>query len=105
MKINGKAIAEKIYADLILRVADLKQKSITPSLAVILIGDDPGSVSYVAQKEKFAERLGVDLQIERMGTGISQEELEKKIHLFAEDHSIHGIMCSGRHLSRSQKIF
>jgi methylenetetrahydrofolate dehydrogenase (NADP+) / methenyltetrahydrofolate cyclohydrolase len=92
MKIDGKAIAEKIYADLTERVGELKKTNITPALAVILIGDDPGSVNYVAQKEKHAKKIGLDIHIDRISTDISQNELDDKIQRLNSDPTIHGII-------------
>jgi len=92
MKIDGRAIADKIYADLRERVGELHKKGIKPKLAVILIGDDPGSVSYVHQKEKHAQNIGIALQIDRLPTAISQEQLQGLIETYNNDRNIHGII-------------
>lgn len=99
MKIDGKAIAGKIYVDLMSRVGELKKKNlpagrqgITPKLAVILIGDDPSSVSYVKQKEKHAKNIGVDLLIDRLPATISQEQLQTLLQTYNTDSAIHGVI-------------
>ena len=99
MKIDGRVIAEKIYTDLKERVGELAEKNlpagrhgITPALAVILIGDDPGSVSYVHQKEKHAKSIGVHLTVNRLPTTISQEQLNELIKNYNNDKAIHAII-------------
>jgi methylenetetrahydrofolate dehydrogenase (NADP+) / methenyltetrahydrofolate cyclohydrolase len=57
--IDGEAIAAAIRAEVARRVTALKQQSISPGLAVILVGDDPGSVSYVAGKAKDCAEVGI----------------------------------------------
>lgn len=61
MKIDGKALAESILSELTQKVTVLKSQGITPTLAVILIGDNPASLAYIRQKQKAAERIGAKL--------------------------------------------
>lgn len=92
MKIDGKIIAEKIYADLKKQVGELQKKNITPKLAVILIGDDPGSVSYVNQKEKHARNIGIALQIDRLPISVSEDRLKNLLTTYNNTPEIHGII-------------
>ena len=57
--IDGKAIAEEVKSDVASKVASLKEKGITPCLAVILVGENPASVSYVTGKRKALEEAGM----------------------------------------------
>ena len=57
--IDGKKIAGEIKEELKREIAGLKEKNITPGLAVIIVGTDPGSVVYVRNKKKTAEDLGI----------------------------------------------
>ena len=57
--IDGEAIARDIRAEMTERVTALKQRGVSPGLAVILVGDDPGSVSYVAGKTKDCDEVGI----------------------------------------------
>jgi len=50
--IDGRAIAEKVYVDLRTQMAELKSKGVTPGLAVVLVGDNPASRTYVRSKTK-----------------------------------------------------
>ena len=55
--IDGRAVAEKVYADLRRDIAELKGKGLTPGLAVVLVGDNPASRTYVRSKTKCAATL------------------------------------------------
>ena len=58
--LDGKAIASAMKADLAIRVAGLKAKGITPGLGTVLVGDDPGSVSYVNGKHRDCKEVGIN---------------------------------------------
>lgn len=60
IKLDGLATAKAIKAELAERVIHLKQKGITPGLGTLLVGDDPGSHSYVAGKHRDCAQVGVD---------------------------------------------
>jgi methylenetetrahydrofolate dehydrogenase (NADP+)/methenyltetrahydrofolate cyclohydrolase len=57
--LDGKAVAKEIKAELAKEVIELKQKGITPGLGTLLVGDDPGSHSYVAGKHRDCAEVGV----------------------------------------------
>ncbi len=57
--LDGKALAASIKKDLAVRVLELKKKGITPGLGTVLVGDDPGSHSYVGGKHRDCEEVGV----------------------------------------------
>ena len=58
--LDGKALAAAIKADLTTRVAALKAKGITPGLGTVLVGDDPGSHSYVGGKHRDCQEVGIN---------------------------------------------
>lgn len=57
--LDGKAVAAEIKADLTVRVADLKRRGITPGLATVLVGEDPGSHAYVNGKHRDCQEVGI----------------------------------------------
>lgn len=59
MKLDGKAVSARIKDDLRERVADLNKQGITPGLGTLLVGNDPGSVKYVAGKHSDCEEVGI----------------------------------------------
>ncbi|PZG41324.1 bifunctional methylenetetrahydrofolate dehydrogenase/methenyltetrahydrofolate cyclohydrolase [Spongiactinospora gelatinilytica] len=58
-RLDGKATAAKIKADLTVRVAALKERGVTPGLGTVLVGDDPGSQIYVAGKHRDCNEVGI----------------------------------------------
>ena len=67
--IDGKALSAKIREELKEKVAELKNKGITPGLAVILVGDDPASAIYVRNKEKGCIDLGMHSVVTQIRCG------------------------------------
>ncbi len=92
MKIDGKAIADKILEDLTLKVSQIKGKGIVPTLAVILIGDNPASLSYIKQKQKTAERIGALLKLFHLPISTPSKDLTLTIQQCNNDSGIHGII-------------
>jgi methylenetetrahydrofolate dehydrogenase (NADP+)/methenyltetrahydrofolate cyclohydrolase len=91
--IDGKIIAEEIKQEVIRDTEVFKKATgITPGLAVILVGDDPASQSYVASKGKACERMGFVSMTERMPANTSEAELLAKIDSLNRDLKVHGIL-------------
>lgn len=78
-KLDGTLYRDEIFADLAQRVAALKDKGITPGLATVLVGEDPGSQSYVKMKHRDCEKLGINSIRKDLPADITQEELEAVI--------------------------
>lgn len=92
MEINGREIAKKILDELTIRAQRLKEKGITPTLAIILVGDNPESVSYVGQKELKAIKIGVEVIVKRLKENTSESEILSLIQKLNKDPKIHGII-------------
>ncbi|OQY33060.1 MAG: bifunctional 5,10-methylene-tetrahydrofolate dehydrogenase/5,10-methylene-tetrahydrofolate cyclohydrolase [Spirochaetaceae bacterium 4572_59] len=90
--IDGKSVSADLREQLKLKVDSLKEKGITPGLAVVLIGDDPASRSYVTAKEKSCGELGMYSRDIRMPADSSEEELLDLIGKLNEDKDIDGIL-------------
>ena len=90
--IDGKAIAAQIRETLKTRIAELKQKGITPGLSVVLVGDDPASATYVRSKERACEELGIFSIVHRLGSDTTQEQLVNLVHALNADKRLHGIL-------------
>ena len=85
-KLDGTLYRDEIFSDLAQRVAALKEKGITPGLATVLVGEDPGSQSYVKMKHRDCEKLGINSIRKDLSADITQEELEAVIdELNADD--------------------
>lgn len=90
--LDGKRIAAQVEEQLKRRIAELKARGITPGLAVILVGDDPASQTYVSNKEKACQRLEINSRTIRLPRSASQQTLEEVIEQFNKDDQIHGIL-------------
>ncbi|MFD0767935.1 bifunctional methylenetetrahydrofolate dehydrogenase/methenyltetrahydrofolate cyclohydrolase FolD [Bacillus sp. CGMCC 1.60114] len=90
--IKGNEVAEKKRAQLKEKVAELKEQGIVPGLAVILVGDDPASHSYVKGKEKGCEQVGIYSELITFPDTITQDRLLAEIDRLNNDNRIHGIL-------------
>ena len=90
--IDGKRLAADMRAELKEEVAKLKQKGIVPGLAVILVGEDPASQSYVRAKEKACEEIGIYSDDNRLPASASQKELTELVEKMNNDPKINGIL-------------
>lgn len=90
--IDGRAVAEKVYAEVREQIAELKSRRLTPGLAVVLVGENPASRSYVRAKDKMCRELGLySVKLELPET-TSQQELLARVQELNHDDAIHGIL-------------
>ena len=91
--IDGKRLAKEIREEIIKDIENLKKtKNITPKLAVVLVGDDPASHSYVKMKAKACKEVGIHSITHKMSSNISQDEIEETIIKINQDSDIDGIL-------------
>lgn len=90
--IKGNEVAEKKRAQLTEEVVKLKEQGIVPGLAVILVGEDPASRSYVKGKEKGCEQVGIYSELIELPETITEERLLAKIDRLNGDDRINGIL-------------
>jgi methylenetetrahydrofolate dehydrogenase (NADP+) / methenyltetrahydrofolate cyclohydrolase len=90
--IEGRAIAEKVYADLRVEIAALKENGRTPGLAVVLVGDNPASRAYVRSKDKMCRDLGLHSVKLELPAGTMQADLRARVEELNRDPAIHGIL-------------
>lgn len=90
--IDGKAIAEKMNRETLQRVEALRSDGITPKLAVILVGQDPASVTYVNKKQAAAEAVGIDFALFRFPSSIHESELIAEIKNIQKDPQLSGLI-------------
>ena len=91
--INGKEIAAALRSEIAAETAVLKEKGIIPGLAVILVGDDPASQTYVRNKQKACEEVGFYGEQITLPATTTQEELLAVVNALNERKDIHGILC------------
>lgn len=90
--INGKEIGQEIRKSVAERVAQLKEKGVTPGLAVILVGDNPASQTYVRNKQKSCEAIGIFSELVKLPQEVSEQELLEQIRSLNNRNDIHGIL-------------
>jgi len=90
--IDGRAIAEKVYVDLRAQMAELKSKGVTPGLAVVLVGDNPASRTYVRSKDKMSRELGLHSVKLELPASTTQSELLSRVDELNRDSKVHGIL-------------
>lgn len=90
--INGKEVAKKIRKELKKEVADLKENGINPKLAVIMVGNDPGSTVYVRNKSKACEKVGIEFEEFLFEDNVTEQELFQLIEKLNNDSTVNGIL-------------
>ena len=106
--IDGKLLAARLREEIKSGVETLKkEKGVTPGLAVILVGNNPASVSYVTAKEKACAEAGMASREIRLPEGTDAKELVDTIRSLNSDPSIHGILVQlplPKHISEKEVI-
>ena len=93
MKIlDGKAVSLKVKESVKIRADELKKFGIEPTLAVVLVGEDKASQTYVRAKEKACNEYGIKSVAHRLSENTTQNELLALINVLNLDDSIHGIL-------------
>ena len=90
--IDGKELAKKVRKELKKEVELLKEKGINPKLAVIMVGNDPGSTVYVRNKSKACEKVGIEFEEFLFDEKTEEKELLDLIDKLNADDSVHGIL-------------
>lgn len=90
--LTGKPVAEAIAARDEGLLAELRERGVTPTLAVLRVGDDPGSVSYARSLERSCERCGFGFRLVSLPSDTTAESVAAAVEIINQDVEIHGIM-------------
>ena len=90
--IDGKAVAAKVRGEVAIAAAALAGRGITPTLAVVLVGDDPASAVYVRSKTKAAREAGVEPRDHKLAATTTQAELLALVERLNADPEVDGIL-------------
>jgi methylenetetrahydrofolate dehydrogenase (NADP+)/methenyltetrahydrofolate cyclohydrolase len=104
--LDGKAISAEIREELKVEAKRLLERGIVPGLAGILVGEDPGSTTYVGLKSKAAEEIGIKEMMCRLPEQITEPELLQNIDRLNKDSAVHGIFIQlplPKHLTNSEE--
>ncbi len=91
-RIDGKAIAEELRGELRCEIEEMKQRGVTPGLAVVLVGDDPASKTYAHSKRTACEKLGLYSEEHFLPGETTQEQVIALIEQLNADDAIDGIL-------------
>ena len=90
--LDGKGLALIAEEEIKLKVSELKDLGVTPTLATVLVGVDPASATYVKMKQNACARLGMESIAIELSKETTTEELLEKIHQLNDDKNVHGIL-------------
>ena len=90
--IDGRVIAADVRREVAERVATLVAQGTQPGLAVVMVGDDPGSVSYVTAKGKASAEAGMYSEVIQLPAAATSDELHGVIQRLNNDDRVHGIL-------------
>lgn len=106
--IDGNKIAEEIRQELKVKAKELKEKKgVTPGLAVVLVGEDPASVSYVKSKSKGSEEVGIYSETIQLPADTTEEEVLETVKRLNNDPRFHGILVQlplPKHIDESKVL-
>lgn len=105
--ISGKEVAQAKRDQMKQEAKELKSKGVTPGLVVLLVGDNPASLSYVKGKVKACEEVGIYSELKRYPETITEEELLKEIEHYNTAENIDGILVQlplPKHISEHKVI-
>ena len=89
---DGRAVSKKAKETIAAKVLELGKKGIVPSLAVVLVGDDPASKVYAGQKKKNCESVGISFDFRQLPGETSEEELLDLVEELNRDDGVNGIL-------------
>ncbi len=105
--LDGRKISAEIRQELKSDVSRLKARGIVPALAGILVGEDPGSTTYIGLKSKACEEVGIKEAMCHLPENVTQEELLRNIERLNRDPEVHAIFIQlplPRHLSEEKAL-
>jgi len=92
VKIDGKLIAQSVKDRVKKAVEELKSQGINPCLATVLVGDDPASATYVRNKHRACEEVGIITKDHKLDASTTQNQLNEIVENLNNDNSVHGIL-------------
>jgi methylenetetrahydrofolate dehydrogenase (NADP+)/methenyltetrahydrofolate cyclohydrolase len=91
--LDGKQLAQQIRSELAEEVVEfIQNNAVVPTLAAVLVGDDPASEVYVRNKRKACEGVGIESQLHRLPTTTTTDELLQLVAKLNKDNEVHGIL-------------
>ena len=94
MRIDGRAIASQVRAELAGRIAALRERrGVTPTLAIVVATDDESTAFYVRSLVRTAQRLGIEARTVEVSRTAAREEIRETLATASADPAVHGVIC------------
>ena len=90
--IDGAQIAQQVRDEVAAKVQRMKERGVTPGLAVVLVGDNPASASYVRGKERACQEVGIRTETFRLPQSATQQQVMEMVDRLNHDTAYHGIL-------------
>ena len=91
-KIDGKEISQSVKDRVKKAAEELKAQGVNPCLATVLVGDNPASATYVRNKHRACEEVGIATKDHKLEANTTQAQLNEIIENLNNDSSVHGIL-------------
>ena len=88
--LEGRTAAAEVRSEVASEVAGLRERGVPVRLDVVLAGDDPASITYVASKERDSEEVGIESRVHRFSSDVAQKELSDLVDRLNEDAAVSG---------------
>ena len=90
--IDGNKVSQEVKDDVAKEGAAIKSRGVTPHLVVVLVGENPASISYVRNKEKGCEEVGIQSETLRLPATVTEADVLKTVQKLNDDPGVHGIL-------------
>lgn len=105
--LDGRPVAQKILGEVSKQAKQMHARGVTPTIAVVLVGENPSSELYVQKKKEVAKKVGIDFLLYKIPSSIEQKDLEELFTTLYLDETVHGVVSQlplPEHLNLSKLI-
>src|ERR671916_585768 len=88
--LDGRMASAEVRSEVVSEVTGLEERGVPVRLDVILVGEDPASVTYVASKERDSQEVGIESRVHRFPADVAQEDLAALVEELNEDDAVSG---------------
>jgi methylenetetrahydrofolate dehydrogenase (NADP+) / methenyltetrahydrofolate cyclohydrolase len=90
--LDGRALAAELREEIAARRARLRARGVAPCLVVAIVGEDAASAAYVRSIEREGAKTGVDVRVDALAAGASEDDVRARLSALGEDPQVHGII-------------
>jgi methylenetetrahydrofolate dehydrogenase (NADP+) / methenyltetrahydrofolate cyclohydrolase len=90
--LDGRALAAELRIELVARTGELREAGIAPKLAVVFVGENESSSAYVRNLQRSAERVGIDVVVDRLEENATASDIRSRLETLHADDRVHGVL-------------